>query len=232
MVRRLAAHKLRQKVPFGLEEARILVRSLMPERGNLERLAVAIHTEYGRQSSRHKERRAAKLAEELKNRPIWARLHSAERRKKAHINFAIRQFGDYVKNAFADDVIALLELLKHDHRLYEVHWVAGGVRPLISAVVKVTVTGEKDAWDEGFLLYKLPRTAKIMSAFVPSHTDSIRDAWAYQVPVEVVGLRQQGWRVRTDFEAQTLTVTGAGGEIVVPWQGAASHDGEDGEAEQ
>lgn len=230
MIRRLAAYKLRQKQAFTIEDARILVRTLMPARGDLERLACAIRHEYLNQYEAHKTRLGARLAKELAERPISVRMNTPEKRKVAHQKFAIRQFGDYVKGAFADDVIALLELLKHEHRLYEVIWVTGGVRPVISALLKVTVTGEKKAWSTGFLLYKAPGQSTIRAATCPSHLTTLRDAWAWQVPDEILDLRKEGWAIKTDFEAQTLTATGAGGELVVSWEGASGECAGGGEA--
>ncbi len=225
LVPRLAAYKLRQGKSFDLEDSRILLRTIFGKgvHGDLERLANLVYEEYQRQKPVFKARAANQVLAEQRNRTIAQRLSTKSLRERRRIELAMAQFGDYVESSFSDDVLALLELMKHEHRLYQVEWLDAGVKPAIYALLHVTVTGEKSAHDENFLIYKVPGTSKIKAAEVPSSVTDGRGAWAYQVPKEIVQLRQMGWSFRTDFDAQTLVATGPSGDLVFPWQGSASH---------
>lgn len=227
----LAAKVVKAKQVFALEQARELVRSLFPRHGELETMSVLLVEEANRQRPIANARRAITLAEELRNRPIYERLATPAMRAAAKIDYAIRNFGGFVKGSFSDDVLGMLALLKHENRRFELEWLDGGVRPAISAVVRVTVFEEaalhkrpfqKPLAVESFLLYKVPTTGEVKAAELPDKgIGSLRDAWAYQVPKEVLSLRKQGWTVVNDLEAQTLTATGSNGSVVFPWQGSS-----------
>lgn len=219
MIARMAQRYLGRD--FTMVEARIAVRTLLPQRGDLERLAGLLLTEVRRQAKLHNVRQARKFRAQALARPIYERLPTAESRHEAHIQFAMREFTDYVSAVFNDDAISMLGLLAGEARAYNVKWLDGGIRPTASALIEVEIIAADDKYKKlaaRFLIYKVPGTDDVRCAeCVDATCENVKVAFADQVPDEVLALRCAGNAVRTDFANQTFEAAGQ----TFPWVGKA-----------
>lgn len=207
---------------FTMTEARTAIRTVLPQRGDLERLAGLLLTEVLRQAKLHNVRQARKFREQILSRPIQERLPTAESRREAHIQFAIREFEGFVKGVFDDDAMAMFGLLAGEARVYKVKWLDGGVRPTASALIEVEIVAANNKHKKlaaRFLVYKVPGTDEAQCVECVDETcDSVKVAFADQVPDEVLALRCAGNTVKTNFADQTFEVAGQ----VFPWVGKAN----------
>lgn len=228
------AHKSIGK-EFTLTEARTLVRSIFPKRGDLERLSVAVLNEKNRQEPIRNTRRALAKAEEKRRLPYTTPFRYPEvlrrddeyrevdeRRRQEFVRHAQNQFGGFIKAVFDSEILALMELCAEDCRAYRVDWLDGGNRPAISAIVKVTVEGPRvGAFQDTFLLYKEPGSCKARAVSAGGRED-VKSAWAYQVPMSAIALSSYGYKFRTAFDTQELVATGPeGDEQRFRWRGRA-----------
>lgn len=220
--------------PFDMEQCRAVIRTTYPDRGQLGRLAQLLWDERARQEPIRNGRVAIKRALDALKRPYtWdltirgpilrdaEPLECSARRKREWLRLAQLNFGDYIRSVFDEEILALMELTSQDCRTYRVDWLDTGIRPAISSLVRVTVEGSKGAFEQEFLLYKVPGASKAMSALVDL-CHSIRDAWAMQVPpaatlfVKTHGIKSK----RTDFDTQEIVLVDADGdEQRFPWRG-------------
>ncbi len=220
MIARLANIRY-ARAPLGkrvvdAQQAKAIILATYPEKGSITRLVKAFHEECYRQEKIVNERKAIKDRLAILARPYTQRIPDrvAEGNRHAKLMFA-----DYIKQAFAADILSLMELATGDCRTYRVDFVSVGVRPAISAVIGVTVEGDKGVFEEWFLLYKIPGTSTVKAVFTYGRTRAA-DAWGWQVPPAALALRGLGYTFRTDFVAQELVATGAeGDEQRFPWKG-------------
>ena len=211
----------RHKLILSLEDAKVQIRATFPKRGDIARLAQKLLDEVHRQQPIRQERQALRDGMELLSRPYtqqsWPRFDRiAERNRHAKL-----MFGDYIRSAFNGEILSLMELVTQDCRSYRVHFLDVSVRPAISATVTVVVTGHKGAFEETFLLYKIPGTSTAQ-AVLATGCLKVKDAWAYQVtPAAIAAASQPGVRSkRTDFAGQAIVVVDADGdEQRFPWRG-------------
>jgi hypothetical protein len=238
LIARLASTRYTHAAPgrrvLDINQAKEIIKATYPDRGTLTRLTRAFREECYRQEKIHNERAAIFGAMEILKQPYTTRLMPAimgvnanPNRKKEFLRHAHLQFDAYIKAAFDEEILALMELTSQDCRSYRVDVLDCGIRPAISAVVKVTVEGNKGAFEQKFLLYKIPGTGKAMAAFT-EQTD-IKGAWSSQLPTAFVGsageLRRQGYRFRNDLEQQAMVVTDPDGrERLTYWTGRAKND--------
>ena len=226
MIARLAAKYVGK--PFDPEQCRAVIRDTCPDRGKLKVLADKLWNERLRQEKIHDARKAvldalANLAKPY-TQQAWPRFDRiAERIRQAKL-----QFGSYIEQVFASDILALMELTAQDCRTYRVEWLDCGCRPVIAATVRIVVEGNKGAFDQRFLLYKLPGTSEVRTAY--TERVAVKDAWSAQLPSTFVGiageLKRQGYTFRTDFDKQAMVVTDpeTGRERLTYWTGRAEED--------
>jgi hypothetical protein len=223
MIAKLAAKYVGK--PFDPEQCRAVIRDTCPDRGKLKVLADKLWDERLRQEPKHNGRVADRLAAEIAARPYTKRIPD---RKSERIKHAKLMFGTYIEQVFASDILALMELTAQDCRTYRVDWFDVGCRPVIAATIRITVEGNRGAFDQGFLLYKLPGTSDVRAAYT-EQTD-VKGAWSMQLPSTFVGvageLKRQGYTFRTDFEKQAMVVTDpeTGLKRLTYWTGRAEED--------
>jgi hypothetical protein len=211
--------------PFDMEQCRAVIRDTCPDRGKLNILTVKLWNERLRQEPIRNGRVALKMAAEIAARPYAKRIPD---RKSERIRHAKLQFGSYIEQVFASDILALMELTAQDCRSYRVDWLDCGCRPVIAATVRITVEGNRGAFDQGFLLYKLPGTSDVRTAYTDER--EVKGAWSMQLPSTFVGiageLKRQGYTFRTDFDKQAMVVTDpeTGRERLTYWTGRAEGD--------
>jgi len=215
LIPQLANKKLDQ--PFLMEDARILVRALLPDHGTLEKLARAIYEEVGRQRPIRDARRAHRQWTKARE---WAATHPLDqnpkdRHKEWRIKLAKAHFGDYIQDSFDEEILSLLELMT-GAQSYRVSFLDVGSRPVTCCLVKIQ-SDAKDRPAFNFLLYKV-KSGKVKGA--PTAADNVKDAWAEQVPEEAFELSELGYEFKTDFENQTMIATHPDGdEIPLVWRG-------------
>jgi len=215
---------------FDVEQCRAVIRATYPDRGQLGRLADLLWKERIRQEKIHNERRAVKDALTKLREPYTARFlpensgRSAPiARRRAWFTHAHNQFDAFITAAFDTEILALMELTSQDCRSYRVEIQDCGIRPAISAVVRITVEGNKGAFEQNFLLYKVPGTAKACAVNCGPEV-MVKDAWAWQVPnAALLFAKTQGVQSkRTDFDTQEIVLVDRDGdEQRFPWRGKA-----------
>jgi len=229
LVARLANRKVDRF--FDLELARVLVRSICPPRGHLERLAQRVLDERVRQEKLHSERKALQNYVKASQEPFVAKLARAEKagvaidtRRNYKERFAEIQFGSFVQGIFADEVIALLALMQHERRTWKIRWLDCAAKPAISALIEVVVYNEKGE-EKGkgrFLLYKIPGTQRVVAIETGNIIETCKDAFAAEVPEIALVLKAKGFIFKTDFEQQALLATSPDGDVLtLHWQGKA-----------
>ena len=234
MIARLASTKYTHATPSkrcsDISQAKAIILSTFPARNNINRLVKAFHEECVRQEKIHNERKAIRDALKNMSQPYTRRLiimlvdgDITINRRRERIRHAQLMFGDFIKTVFSSDILALMELTAQDCRSYRVEWLDVGLRPAISAVVRVTVTGNNGSFVENFLLYKVPGTSKARTV-TADYEETVKGAWSYQVPPAAIAVAKlPGVRSkRTDFETQEIVIVDADGdEQRFPWRGKA-----------
>ena len=221
LVPKLANKKL--DGPFTMEDARILVRALKPDHGTLEKLARAIYEEVQRQRKLRDARRARTKVQVSDLRKTMGELLAGAyppgsesnrlRRNFARTKLAFGFFGDYIRNSFDEEILALLELMTGT-TYYRVNYLDVGSRPVVACVVQIQ-SDAKGRPTYNFLLYR--RRGKVKG--VPTIADTVKDAWADQVPPEALEIAEEGYSFHTDFENQTMIATQPDkDEIILPWK--------------
>lgn len=217
LVARLASLKVGKY--FTMEESKRLIRSIYPKHGDLLRLAQLVYDEVQRQTPIRNGRRAHALTMKVqaggtmqlikRNAAGW---HRARQLMKTH--HGVTHFADYINESFCEEVLALLEAMGGGPRSYAVQWLDTGCRPCIASVVRIT-SGEGH---HNILVYKVRGKGVIRSALTKA--DTVRDAFADQVPADALKLAADGYTFRTDFDEQTLIATKGDDEKVFPWNGS------------
>lgn len=221
VIARLASIKY-ARAPLGkrvtdIQQAKAIILATYPEKGAITRMVKAFHDECYRQERIANDRKAIRDGLALLSRPYTQRIPD---RLAEGVRHAKLMFGDYIRSAFSSDILSLMELATGDCRTYRVDFATVAVRPAISAVVGVTVEGNKGAFEEWFLLYKIPGTSTVKAVVTGTGRTRVSDAWAWQVPPAALALRGLGYTFRTDFEAQELVATGPEGDVQkFPWRG-------------
>lgn len=222
LIPKLANKKLDQ--PFMMEDARILVRALVPDHGTLEKLARAIYEEVQRQRPIRVARRARNRTHltrtEMQTMPATIKYSTdtpAGRARRAFAKKSLAEyfFLNYIENSFDEEILAMLELMT-DVSSYAVYFLDVGSRPATSCVVKISAN-DNSRTTYNFLLYKLPG-GKVRG--VPTAADNVRDAWAEQVPEEAFELSELGYKFETNFEEQTMVGAHPDGDVIaLIWRG-------------
>jgi hypothetical protein len=215
---------------FDVEQCRAVIRATYPDRGQLGRLADLLWKERIRQEKIHNERKAVQSALAKLREPYTLRLDrrvagktAFEAMRREWRRHAHNQFDAFITAAFDTEILALMELTSQDCRSYRVEILDCGIRPAISAVVKVTVEGDKGAFEQGFLLYKVPGTSKVCAVNAGPWNVTVKVAWAWQVPNAAILFAKQGVQgKRTDFDTQEIVLVDRDGdEQRFPWRGKA-----------
>ena len=230
------ANKYIRYASFDMEQCRAVIRSTYPDRGQLARLADLLWNERARQEKIRNERQAVLNALTKMRRPytepLWLNRpilrdaeprEYAERRRREWFRQAHNQFDAFITSAFDVEILALMELTSQDCRSYRVEIQDCGIRPAISAVVRITVEGNKGAFEQNFLLYKVPGTSKAYAVDAGPEI-MVKDAWAWQVPnAALLFAKTQGVASkRTDFDTQEIVLVDRDGdEQRFPWRGKA-----------
>ena len=216
---------------FPLEQARAVIDCYFdPGVGQAQPLASRLYDEKLRQERLRNDRTALRVAAERRSQSPMRRydprivgsntavMNRADRRRKT----AERIFGKYVEENFNEDTLALMSLLNGDVRRYSVQWLEGSSQPVPSALIKVTtqIIGGT-VHERTFLLYKAGERVLVARA---NKAKSIRDAYAMQLPREVVeaapALMADGFKFVSDLEEQQMTITSPDGrERIVEWSG-------------
>lgn len=217
----LASKKVGQA--FRMEDARILVRALKPDHGTLEKLARAIYEEVQRQR-KIRDARKARMEVDLK-REMAAILpanikyantpHGSIRRGIEKTRLAQSHFGDYIEKSFVDEMVAFVEIMTGANT-YSVKFLDVGARPVVACVVEIQANS-KDSPAYNFLLYKV-KGGKVKG--VPTIADTVKDAWADQVPPEALEVAELGYEFETNFENQVMIARHPQVEdtIEIPWK--------------
>lgn len=213
--------KIRRHLIHNIEDAKIQIRATFPKKGDIARLAERLYAEVVNKQQLRQDRKALKDAEALLARPYLQTAGPRFDRISERTKHAKLMFGDYIRSAFSADILALMELAVQDCRTYKVHFQDVATNPAISAVVLVQVEGNKGAFEEWFLLYKIPGTSTVKAVVCDACT-KVREAWAWQVPPAAMAFAQTHKLKgkRTDFATQELVLVDEDGdEQRFPWRG-------------
>lgn len=202
--------KIRRHLIHDLEGARIQIRATFPKKGDIERLSERLYAEVVNKQQLRQDRKAIKDAAEIAARPYTKRIYD---RISERIRHAKLMFGDAIRAAFDGEILALMELATQDCRTYRVSFQDVSVTPVISTVIVVTVEGNKGAFNEWFLVYKLPGSSTVKMVTCQPCA-KVREAWAWQVRPAALAFAQTHKLTgkRTDYDAQELILVDEDGD--------------------